>query len=360
MIRNVLNIPLRQKQEAHATYYCSIGKAVELSRHQYERFKNNLLDDYDFIADNQEVMRTNGLNVKECLLVLCQGQDDGILVYSEGLPYAMQSAYLPYARQLWRLIQYPTLEDLNARMERITDQTVNRAVERNQDGVFRLLMDDVHSMVDNAPFDDTVFLEMLSEHPEFEYVESFGDEIVCQMKPEYANTEDAEYRELTKDEVEVICAKHTLWLHGVGGERADFSGCEIRDMDLRCKSLSQAILDGAKFVTCRFEETDMKEVSAQSATFSDCTFFEMDIEDSDLKGARFYNTQFTSTQIARSNLTDVKLQDCSIAAFDVKECCLQGVDYDKIPPYQIGKGECVENEEWWLDHYCSEPNMTMS
>ena len=360
MIRNILNLPLHHKQETLPTNYCSIGKAVELSRHQYERFKNNLLDDYDFIADNQEVMRTNGLNVKECLLVLCQGQDDGILVYSEGQPYAMQSAYLPYARQLWRLIQYPTLEDLNARMERITDQTVNRAVERNQDGVFRLLMDDVHSMVDNAPFDDTVFLEMLSEHPEFEYVESFGDEIVCQMKPEYANTEDAEYRELTKDEVEVICAKHTLWLHGVGGERADFSGCEIRDMDLRCKSLSQAIIDGAKFVTCRFEETDMKEMSAQSATFSDCTFFEMDIEDSDLKGARFYNTQFTSTQIARSNLTDVKLQDCSIAAFDVKECCLQGVDYDKIPPYQIGKGECVENEEWWLDHYCSEPDMTMS
>ena len=360
MIRNILNLPLHHKQETLPTNYCSIGKAVELSRHQYERFKNNLLDDYDFIADNQEVMQTNDLNVKECLLVLCEGQDDGILVYSEGQPYAMQSAYLPYARQLWRLIQYPTLEDLNARMERITDQTVNRAVERNQDGVFRLLMDDVHSMVDNAPFDDTVFLEMLSEHPEFEYVESFGDEIICTMKQEYANIDETEYRELTKEEVEIICAKHALWLLDAGGEQADFSGCEIRDMDLRCKPLSHAILDGAKFLSCRFEENDMKEVSAEKVTFSDCNFFEVDIEDSNLKGARFYNTQFTATQITRSNLTDVLLRDCSLSAFGVRESCLQGVDYDHLSSSQIGASECTEDEEWWLDHYCSEPNMTMS
>ena len=84
MIRNVLNISLQRKKEDISTYYCSIGKTIELPKNQFERFKNNLLYDYDFIEDNQDVMSTDNMNIKQCLLVLGEGQDDGILVYSEG------------------------------------------------------------------------------------------------------------------------------------------------------------------------------------------------------------------------------------------------------------------------------------
>ena len=178
MIRNVLNIPLQRKKEDISIYYCSIGKAVELPKNLFERLKNNLLYDYDFIENNQEVMSTDNMNIKQCLLVLGEGQDDGILVYSEGQPYALQSAYLPQARTLWRLIQYPELDDFNSRMERIVERYVKQAVERNQDGMFRLLMGELHSAVDNEPFDDAVFMEMVSSRPEIEYVELFDDEIV--------------------------------------------------------------------------------------------------------------------------------------------------------------------------------------
>ena len=359
MIRNVLNIPLQRKKEDISTYFCSIGKAVELPKKQFERFKNNLLYDYDFIQDNQEVMTTDNMNIKQCLLVLCEDGDDGILVYSEGQPFASQSAYLPQARTLWRLIQYPELDDFNARMERIVEKFVRHAVARNQDGIYRLLIDDLHSVVDGESFDDSVLVELLSVRPEIDYVEMFVDEIVINVMPEYAHVDDNEYRELTQADVELICAKHALWLLEAGGEKADFSGCEIRDMDLRCKTLANASFDGAKFVACRFERNALSEVSAEGTVFSDCSFYDTEIRDASLKGARFYNTQFTATEITRSNLTDVLLQGCSVSAFGIKECCLEGVEYDNVPQSWIDTDDCFEEEELWLDHYRPELGMTM-
>ena len=359
MIRNVLNIPLQRKKEDISTYYCSVGKVIELSKKQFERFKNNLLYDYDFIEDNQEVMTTDNMNIKQCLLVLGEGQDDGVFVYSEGQPFASQSAYLPQARMLWRLMQYPELDDFNARMERIVERYVKQAVERNQDGIFRLLMGDLHSAVDYEPFDDAVFMEMVSTRPEIEYAELFDDELVLKMTPEYSHSESTEYRQLTEEDVSVICALHTLWLHNSGGEQADFSGCEIRSVDMRCKPLAQAILDGAKFVNCRFEGNGMKEISAEDTVFSDCSFYDASIEDSNLKGVRFYNTYFTATQITRTNMSDSVMQGCAVSAFDIKESCVQGAEFDNISRASLGLDECGEDEEWWLSQYRPDSGMTL-
>lgn len=359
MIRNVLNIPLQRKKEDISTYYCSVGKVIELSKNRFERFKNNLLYDYDFIEDNQEVMTTDNMNIKQCLLVLGEGQDDGVLVYSEGQPFASQSAYLPQARTLWRLMQYPELDDFNARMERIVERYVKQAVERNQDGIFRLLMGDLHSAVDNEPFDDAVFMEMISSRPEIEYAELFDDELVLKMTSEYSHCENREYRPLTEEEVNVICALHTLWLHNSGGEQADFSGCEIRNVDMRCKPLAQAILDGAKFVNCRFERNCMREISAEETVFSDCSFYDAAIEDSNLKSVRFYNTYFTATQIIRTNMSDSVMQGCAVSAFDIKESCVQGAEFDNISRASLGLDECGKDEEWWLSQYRPDSGMTL-
>ena len=74
---------------------------TELSREQYSRFYGQMLNDYDFIADYANETYDDGER-KHCLLVLCEGDDDGILVCSEGSFYARYSAYLPKARQILR------------------------------------------------------------------------------------------------------------------------------------------------------------------------------------------------------------------------------------------------------------------
>lgn len=74
---------------------------TELSREQYSRFYGQMLNDYDFIADYANETYDDGER-KHCLLVLCEGDDDGILICSEGSAYARYSAYLPKARQILR------------------------------------------------------------------------------------------------------------------------------------------------------------------------------------------------------------------------------------------------------------------
>ena len=53
-----------------------IVSVTELSREQYSRFYGQMLNDYDFIADYANETYDDGER-KHCLLVLCEGDDDG-------------------------------------------------------------------------------------------------------------------------------------------------------------------------------------------------------------------------------------------------------------------------------------------
>lgn len=65
-----------------------IADIVELSAEEFEKFSKRLNEDYDFIAKNANKYRVDEEGVAQCLLVLGKGQDDGILVLSEGYSYA--------------------------------------------------------------------------------------------------------------------------------------------------------------------------------------------------------------------------------------------------------------------------------
>ena len=88
----------RRKEPALQQDECEIEKVVELSREDFHNFKNNLLDDYDFISENSDLMCVDKTGTTHCILVLGDDYDEGILVNSEGSSYARYSALLPNAR----------------------------------------------------------------------------------------------------------------------------------------------------------------------------------------------------------------------------------------------------------------------
>ena len=54
-------------------------------------------------------------------------------------------------------------------------------------------------------------------------IEFFDDGCTVTISEPYLRQEDEEnLRRLNSEEVEIICAKHILWLHDAGGEQADF------------------------------------------------------------------------------------------------------------------------------------------
>ena len=65
----------RRKESVLQQDECEIEKVVELSREEFHHFKNNLLDDYDFISENSDLMCVDKTGTTHCILVLGDDYD---------------------------------------------------------------------------------------------------------------------------------------------------------------------------------------------------------------------------------------------------------------------------------------------
>lgn len=76
---------------------CIIEKIVILPDEEYRYFLSHMLYDYQFIAENTDLMYVEHEDdnswISHCLLVMGESSDDGMLVESEGADYARYSAY---------------------------------------------------------------------------------------------------------------------------------------------------------------------------------------------------------------------------------------------------------------------------
>lgn len=70
-----------------------IEKVIELSQQDFEQLTNGLLDDYDFIRDNVDLMHIDKAGIRHCILVKASGADDGYLIDSQGYDYARYIGY---------------------------------------------------------------------------------------------------------------------------------------------------------------------------------------------------------------------------------------------------------------------------
>ena len=77
---------------------CKVEAVVELDRAHFYDFKNHLFDNQEFIKEHKDLMYQDRDGISHCLLVLGEGEADGILVESEGSLYARYSALLPNGR----------------------------------------------------------------------------------------------------------------------------------------------------------------------------------------------------------------------------------------------------------------------
>ena len=248
---------MRRKDTEILTTPCVAEKTVELSAAQFDYFSKNLLSDYDFLLTNIDCMYQDGDGVSHCLLVLGEGRDDGIIVNSEGSAYARYSAFVPNARQLWqRQMAYdPILTEFCEKMQSAADGIVRDALQHHQDGMYRVLIDDINLNLGDLPGSMEFLYEMLRNRPELAEMQDFRDEIVLQLKPEYIPAEEKKYRHLTEEQINVMCAKHLLWLYNEGGEPADFSDCDLSDVDLSHRNLNNAVFAGARLCGTVLQET---------------------------------------------------------------------------------------------------------
>ena len=156
---------------------CVIEKVVELSQEEYWQFYNNLLDDQTFIEENKDCMYQDEHGTMHCLLVMGENMEDGVLVESEGLSYARYAAVLPNARLLWNMEQHPVLKTQYENALSMYDYCAEKALSDHQDGVCRILVDDVLTEDARRYLSSIVLEDMLQENPDFENVELIDDEL---------------------------------------------------------------------------------------------------------------------------------------------------------------------------------------
>ena len=180
-----MNAVFVRKESDFEPQPCVIEKIIRLSDFEYDRFAANMLAAQDFIEDNAEFMQGHDSEGRvRCLLVVCDGRRDGILVDSDGGDYARRSAFVPNAEDFLNAQQYPALADLNRKLTLAVDYIASVAGTGSPDGRGFVKLQDSGltfgiDFTANPGLRD-ILLGMLGERPEIRSTElDEGKLIIC-------------------------------------------------------------------------------------------------------------------------------------------------------------------------------------
>lgn len=93
---------------------CEIRKVITLTDGAYRYFKNHLTEDYPFLRENRNQMGYDN-GIRQCLLVMGESSEDGVLVDSSGYGYARYAAPFLGARSYLIVQQQIQSQDSNAK-----------------------------------------------------------------------------------------------------------------------------------------------------------------------------------------------------------------------------------------------------
>ena len=169
----LLKVPLQRKEPEIHFEACQVDHVHTLSESEFRFFQHNLMLETDFLRDyNLHHAAPPSEGVRNGVLVLSSGSDDGILVCTEGYDYARYSAYVPYAKQILMLKQYPALLDYGKEMTGLADKCIQKAVTVGLPEPYKFSMDALRGGTIQESFNTELLLELLGNRPEVEDMDS--------------------------------------------------------------------------------------------------------------------------------------------------------------------------------------------
>lgn len=158
------------------TKICQIEQVVELPADEYKRFSEKLYMSQPFIRENAEAMYQDSQGVNHCLLVLGEGQEDGILVESEGADYARYAAYLSNARSFVLMERYPALKQFGTQMINAVGWCVERILEEQLNGRTEMSVKRIEEEAGLKLFNQGLFFDMLAQREEVSRIRFDGEQ----------------------------------------------------------------------------------------------------------------------------------------------------------------------------------------
>ena len=344
----LLKVSLQRKEPEVHFEACQVDHVHTLSESEFRFFQHNLMLETDFLRDyNLHHAAPPSEGVRNGVLVLSSGSDDGILVCTEGYDYARYSAYVPYAKQILMLKQYPALLNYGKKMTDLADKCIQKAVTVGQQEPYKFSIEALRGGTIQESFNTELLLELLGNRTEVEDMEVDGDDILLTISPEYLPRRDQEPRALTQEEFKVACAKHLLWIYGAGGEQADFSNCEFLGTDFSNMDLNSAVFDGAVFKSCTFHDASLCFASFRGCTFLGCGCRDLTAEEANFQKVVFDHCDLSGAVMTHSDLSDAVLQDCETDRASMQNCLIKGMLLRDAASAELNMiGTTVDAEAW--------------
>lgn len=363
----------RRKEVCFEPSECEIEKVIHLSDSDFARFQQTLLDNYDFLHENADLMRVEN-GVTHCLLVVGETFEDGILVNSEGSDYARYAAYFPNAKsfllthgQTQQVVQAeaPTgaaspsavggvsaaLLAYGEKMNRLVDLAIFQALECHDQSTYIISPSELQDTSVRDPFDVELFIAMLKERPEIVDMD-VGDngEVMVTLSLESIIEHDlSKMRVLTQDDVEIMYAKHILFNHDEGGEKADFSGCRLTNLDMRHMQLNGADFTGALLEGVRMNDAGLCFCTFRDAKLVGCNLNGAIAEESDFCGATFTECKMRNGIFTHSNFAHTSFQDTDLWMSSFASCCIENSSIMDTETEGVNLSGTSEDEESWVN-----------
>ena len=364
----------RRKEACFEPSECEIEKVIHLSDGDFARFQQMLLDNYDFLHDNAELMRVEN-GVTHCLLVVGETFEDGILVNSEGSDYARYAAYFPNAKsflltqgQAQEAVQAEAtpavaeslsdvagisaaILDFGKNMNQILDTVIDQALDDHDQSTYIISLPQVKEAFDNDIIDDDLLIAMLRERPEIVDMDVCdGGEIMVVLSMESIIEHDlSKMRVLTQQDVEIMYAKHILWGYDEGGEKADFSGCRLTNLDLRHMQLNGADFTGALLENVRMTDSGLCFCVFRDAKLVGCNLNSAIAEEADFCGATFTECKMKNGIFTHSNFAHTSFQDTDLWMSSFASCCIENTNITDTETEGVDLSNASEDEESWVN-----------
>ena len=363
----------RRKEVCFEPSECEIEKVIHLSDSDFARFQQTLLDNYDFLREHADLMRVEG-SVTHCLLVVGESFEDGILVNSEGSDYARYAAYFPNAKS-YLLTQGQTQQAEQAKapveaaspsavggvsaallaygekMKKILDHVIDQALDDHDQSAYIISLPQVKESFDNDIIDDELFTAMLGERPEIVDMDVCdGGDIMVVLSHESIIAHDlSKMRVLTQDDVEIMYAKHILFNHDEGGEKADFSGCRLTNLDMRHMQFNGADFTGALLEGVRMNDAGLCFCTFRDAKLVGCNLNGAVAEESDFCGATFTECKMRNGIYTHSNFAHTSFQDTDLWMSSFASCCIENSSIMDTETEGVNLSGASEDEESWVN-----------
>ena len=224
------------------------------------------------------------------------------------------------------LEKYPSLKNFIERMSEVAEDILSKAIKQSSEDNRNYIAELEKYNKPGEPIISPALLDdMLTDSGMVEDTILHDDNIeLCLTEQVAINRYRERYDANSSTELEIISAKHVLWIYGEsGGERADFSNCLLENVNLSNNNLCGADFSGATFINCKLDDASMCDADFGNAKFKRCSLRHFTAEEADFKGSDFYNCDLRGAYFTASNFTNGKMADCNFHETSFMNCCLE-------------------------------------